>query len=351
MGYVQSTSDPCIYTSSEGETSVIGVYVDDFVIATKDTEKFEEVKAALSEKFDVKDLGRLHYFLGVQVIQDEEKGTIWIGQPTFTESILQKYGMCEAKPVKTPVCVNSKLLKASEESELTDQSLYQSAVGSLLYLATRTRLDIAFAVNNVARYCSKPTKPHWIAVKRIFRYLRGTTHFGLLYSRGSGAPTPIGYSDADWGGDCNDHKSTTGYLFQIGGTAVTWKCKKQSSVALSTAESEYMALSSAAQEAVWIRELNSDLGNPQSQPTLIYEDNQSAIAMAKNPQFHGRSKHIGIKYHFIREQVSNDKICLQYCPTEDMIADILTKGIGPEKFEKLRKMCGMCDQVSSEKEC
>ena len=349
MGYVQSTSDPCIYTSTEGETSIIGVYVDDFVIATESSERIEQVKAALSQKFDVKDLGSLHYFLGVQVKQDE-KGT-WIGQPTFTESILQKYGMSDAKPVKTPVSVNSKLLNASEESELVDQSLYQSAVGSLLYLATRTRPDISFAVNNVARYCSKPTKSHWTAVKRIFRYLRGTTHHGLLYSKGSESHDLIGYSDADWGGDDNDYKSTTGYLFQIGGTAITWKSKKQSCVALSTAEAEYMALSSAAQEAIWIRELNADLWNCQSQPTLIYEDNQSAISMAKNPQFHGRSKHINIKYHFVREQVSNDKICLEYCPTENMIADILTKGIGPEKFERLRSLCGVCHHVSCEKEC
>ena len=140
MGYVQSTSDPCIYTSSEGETSIIGVYVDDFVIAAETPEKIEEVKVALAQKFDVKDLGKLHYFLGVQVIQDN--GTVWMGQPTFTEAILQKYGMDEAKPVKTPVSVNAKLLKASEDSELVDQNLYQSAVGSLLYLAMRTRPDI-----------------------------------------------------------------------------------------------------------------------------------------------------------------------------------------------------------------
>ena len=188
-------------------------------------------------------------------------------------------------------------------------------------------------------------------MKRILRYLKGTTNFGLLYLKRTETNALIGYSDADWGGDCNDYKSTTGYMFQIGGTAVTWRSKKQSCTALSTAEAEYMALSSAAQEAIWMRELNSDLRNPQSQPTVIFEDNQSAISMAKNPQFHGRSKHINIKYHFIREQVSNDKIRLKYCPTEDMLADLLTKGIGPEKFERLRSLCGMCNQVSSEEEC
>ena len=351
MGYVQSTNDPCIYTSSEGESTIIGVYVDDFVIAGESSEKIEQVKASLSEKFDVKDLGELHYFLGVQVIQDDDRGTVWIGQPTFTESVLQKYSMSEAKSVKTPVSVNSKLLYASDECELVDQVLYQSAVGSLLYLATRSRPDIAFAVNNVARFCSKPTKEHWMAVKRIFRYLRGTTHLGLLYSKRDEPAALIGYSDADWGGDCNDYKSTTGYVFQIGGTAVTWRSKKQSCVALSTAEAEYVALSSAAQEAIWMRELSADLKNPQSQSTLILEDNQSAISIAKNPQFHGRTKHFNIKYHFIREQVSNGKICLRYCPTEDMLADLLTKGIGSEKFERLRRLYGICNQVSSEEEC
>ena len=138
------------------------MYVDDFVFTGESSGRIEQVKTALAQKFDVKDLGELHYFLGVQVIQDHERGTVWIGQPTFTESVLHKYGMNEAKPIKTPVNVNSKLLKASEECELVDPSLYQSAVGSLLYLATRTRPDIAFAVNNVAHFCSRrPNNAGW----------------------------------------------------------------------------------------------------------------------------------------------------------------------------------------------
>ena len=351
MGYVQSVNDPCIYTSTEGELSIIGVYVDDFVIAGESSQRIEQIKMDLAQKFDVKDLGELHYFLGVQIVQNHKEGAVWLGQPTFAKTMLKKYGMDEAKEAKTPVCVNSKLLKATEESELVDQGLYQSAVGSLLYLATRSRPDIAYAVSSVARFCSKPTRSHWTAVKRIFRYLKGTTSLGLLYTKRANQDGLVGYSDADWAGDCNDYKSTSGYLFQIGGTVVTWKSKKQSCVALSTAEAEYMALASAAQEAVWIRELNSDLGNQQSQPTLILEDNQSAIAMAKNPQYHRRSKHINIKFHYVREQVSNGKIHLEYCPTEDMLADMLTKAIGPEKLNKLRTLCGMCQLRSSEKEC
>ena len=177
LGFVQSANDPCIYTSSEGED------LDDMVLAGQSTQRIEEVKEALLQKFDVKDLGELNYFLGVQVVQDHENGKVWLGQPTFTESILKRYSMEEVKPVKTPVDVNSKLLKATEVSELFDQGLYQSAIGSLLYLSTRTHPDITFAVNNVARFCSNPTKQHWTAVKRIFGYLRGTTQFGLLQKR------------------------------------------------------------------------------------------------------------------------------------------------------------------------
>uniref|UniRef100_A0A1X7SFX4 Reverse transcriptase Ty1/copia-type domain-containing protein n=1 Tax=Amphimedon queenslandica TaxID=400682 RepID=A0A1X7SFX4_AMPQE len=189
-----------------------------------------------------------------------------------------------------------------------------------------------------------------MAVKRIFQYLRGTSHLGLLYNK-SEDTSLVGYSDADWGGDVDNYRSTTGYIFQIGGVAVSWKSKRQDCVALSTAEAEYMALASTAQEAVWMRELNADMNNKPNGPTTIFEDNQSAISMAKNPQFHGRAKHIGIKYHFIREQVSTESVQIKYCRTEDMVADIFTKGLTHEKFERLRSLCGIHNQPASEKEC
>ena len=307
MGFNLSTSNPCIYTASEGEAFIIGVYVDDIILAGKSEKKMADIKEALSDKFEMKDLGELHYFLGVKVIQDHKKGTIWIGQPVYTENILQKFGMENAKPISTPVAVNTKLMLKNENSEYFDKETNQSTVGSLLYLSTRTRPDITFAVNNIARFSSNPTAQHWTAVKRIFRYLKGTIHLGLLNER-NGLKKLIGYSDADWGGDCNDHISTSGYLFLVGGIAVSCRSNKQTCVALSTAEAEYMALASAAQEAVWMRHSVRIC-----EPTVIFEDNQSAICMAKNPQFHGRAKHIGIKYHFIREQVSNNTIKLRYC--------------------------------------
>ena len=176
---------------------------------------------------------------------------------------------------------------------MVDPVLYQSAVGSLLYLSNWTRPVITYAVSSVSRFCTNPTKQHWTAVKRIMRYLKGTPNHGLIYSKNDPKDC-VGYSDADWAGDVNDRKSTSGYLFKISGAPVSWRSKKQSCTALSTAEAEYMALSSAAQEVTWIRQLTKDLQNGPTRPTVIHEDNQAAICMAKNPQFHGRTKHIDI---------------------------------------------------------
>ena len=171
-------------------------------------------------------------------------------------------------------------------------------------------------------------------MKHILRYLKGTIQHGITYTKQSSGEC-VAYSDAEWGRDLDDRKSTSGYLFVINGGPVSWKSKKQSSVALSTAEAEYMALASSAQEAVWMRQLSSEIGIEYTKPVIIYEDNQSAIAMTKNPQFHGRTKHIAIKYHYIREQVNDGTVNVQYCSTENMLADMLTKPLASTQFSKL----------------
>ena len=279
MGFQQTSSDPCLYVNTSGEFFIIAVYVDDLLLSGHSDKKIKEMKQALGSQFKMKVMGELRHFLGVQVIQDKKNGYIWIGQSLYTRDLLLKFQMDGANSVMTPVSVGQKLVKATEESALFDEVLYQSAVGSLLYLATRTRLDIAYAVGSVARFCSLPTSQHWTAVKRIMRYLKGSADYGLEYCRSS--EECVGYSDADWAGDVNDYKSISGYLFQIGGTAITWKSKKQSCVALLTAEAEYMSLAGATQEAIWLRQLLSDLKRCPSKATQIYEDNQSTICMAK----------------------------------------------------------------------
>ena len=213
MGSKQSASDPCIYTSTTDDPFILAVYVDDILLAAKSKQKIDQIKADLGKRFHIKDMGELHYFLGVCVKQNPEMGKVWIGQQAYTEAVIKKLGMEHSKPACTPVTPGTKLLKATEQSEMVDAILYQSAVGHLLYLSGWTRPDIAFAVGNVARFCSNPTKEYWTAVKRILRYLKGTTSYGLEYSRNEENDERIlsGYSDADWAGDINDRKSTSGY--------------------------------------------------------------------------------------------------------------------------------------------
>ena len=343
MGFEQSTSDPCVYMSSGGDAFYIGVYVDDMILAGPTDQRIKQVKQCLSKKVDIKDLGKLHHFLGITVTQDEDQGCAWIAQPSYTRNLLEKFEMQDCKPVSTPVDANAKLQKANDEDDLANQLQYQSAIGSLMYLSLCTRPDIAFAVGNLAKFCGKPTKSHWTALKRVLRYLKGTVNYGILYRR---QQTPqksefVGFSDADWAGDVSDRRSTSGYVFCMCGGAISWRSKKQDSVALSTAEAEYIALSSAAQESVWLRRLTTELGQVSSRPTTIYEDNQSAISMCKNPQYHGRAKHIDIRHHYIREQVSNKMIEVKYCPTDKMAADIFTKGLTREQFCRLREKIGI----------
>jgi len=199
--------------------------------------------------------------------------------------------------------------------------------------------DITFAVSNVACFCSRPTAEHWTAVKRIFRYLKGTSQFNLLYVKGKNEILSA-YSDTDWAGDVNDRKSTSGYIFVLSGGAVSWKSRKQTCVALSTAESEYVALANTRQEVIWMRQLMEDLQSQQNDPTIVFENNQAAICIAQNPQHHAKTKHIDIKYHFVWKKVLDHTIQLKYCPTNEMVADLLTKRLSHEKLVRLRDMSG-----------
>jgi hypothetical protein len=225
---------------------------------------------------------------------------------------------------------------------------YQSAVGSLIYLVTGTRPDIAVAVGEVSKYLENPGRQHWAAVKRILRYLRGTIEMSLLVKPESSEV--IGYCDADWAGDIDSRRSTTGYIFKFGGSPVCWKSKRQPTVALSTAEAEYMSMTHAAQTAIWLRRWLKDLGFVQRSGTKIYEDNQGCIAMAKNPVNHERTKHIDIKYHFVRELVAAGVIKIIYLETEEMQADILTKGMARDRHVKLCLAIGL-QNLNVEVEC
>eukprot|EP00873_Tetraselmis_striata_P039364 jgi/Tetstr1/459628/TSEL_004984.t1 len=205
---------------------------------------------------------------------------------------------------------------------------YQALVGSLLYAMVATRPDIAEAVSKLCRVMAKPEERHWQAAKRVLRYLKGTKTLGLTFSGGKADGLLHGYCDADWAGDVVSRRSTTGFVFMLCGAAVSWKSQLQATVALSTAEAEYMALCAAVCEALFLRELLRELCCAQSEATVIFEDNQSCIALTRNPMTHGRSKHIAIKYHFTREKVLSGEVAIEYCPTAQMVADALTKALG-----------------------
>lgn len=242
--------------------------------------------------------------------------------------------MDNCNPISTAIDSNQRLSKTmgpTTEKERQDMMAipYQQAVGSLLFASQVSRPDINFAVNNVSRFCSNPGHAHWSAVKRILRYLKGTMSLKLVYSKCSDSNV-TGYCDADWGSEIDDRKSTTGYVFMHQGGAVTWNSKKQPTVALSTMEAEYMALCSATQEAIWLKQLDNELFSDAEKGTIIYSDNQSAIYLASTHSYHARAKHIDIKHHFVREKVEDGSVILKHVPSSQMIADSLTKPVvGP----------------------
>lgn len=339
IGFKQSSADPCIFVRNAKCLTVVAVYVDDLILVSDTEEEMQKVKNDLAAQFKMKDMGQLHYCLGIN-IEQKKNGVLLMHQRRYILDLLKRYSLMDANPVSTPADVNVKLEKEDGFSNSVDTKLYQSMVGSLLYAALATRPDIAQAVGAVAKYCARPSEAHLTAVKRIFRYLKGTVDLGLKFKSQRNL-SPVGYSDADWAGDRDDRHSTSGNLFLMASSPISWMSKKQSVVALSSAEAEYIALSSAAQETVWLRRLLEDLGAKSNLPTLIMEDNQGAIAQAQNPVAHGRSKHIDIKYHFVREAIEDGFVSLQYCSTKDMIADILTKPLVKCQFQKLRRMMGM----------
>ena len=219
---------------------------------------------------------------------------------------------------------------------------YQAAIGCLTYASIATRPDLSAAVGELSKFMSKPGKEHWSGIKRILRYIKGTLDYGLQFEAiGNGKISLTGYADADWGGDLINRKSTSGYAFKLGSSTISWRSKRQSVVALSSTEAEYVALCMASQEAIWLRNLLDNMNFKQEESTVIYEDNQGAIALAKNPKNHSRAKHIDVKYHYIRQAVEEKNIKLIYCSTENMIADILTKGLPKLKFEQLRSLLGV----------
>jgi hypothetical protein len=296
------------------------------------------VKNYLKNEFDIKDLGKLKYFLGIEIAYSKEKG-LFLSQRKYVLDLLNETGKLGAKPANTPMEPNKKLY-LDEGELLKDIGQYQRLVGKLIYL-TVTRPDISFAVSLVSQFMHAPRTTHLEAVDRILRYLKKSPGQGISMRKNT-TNTIVGYSDADWAGSY-DRKSTTGYCTFVGGNLVTWKSKKQNVVARSSAEAEYRAMASTASELIWIKQLLEDMKITYSEPIQMYCDNQAARHIASNPVFHERTKHIEVDCHFIREKVQAGIIETPFVRSQEQIADILTKALDRGPFEKLLVKLGSID--------
>ncbi|KAG6578190.1 Integrase catalytic core protein [Phytophthora cinnamomi] len=341
IGFRVSSYDPCLYIKVvDGECVLLLVYVDDGLVTGSSADMIAKVKRQLKSRFEMTDSGKCSFILGIEVV-DNAGGSVTLSQARYINDILERFCMQDCKHAASPVDISMKLVSSDAMTKL--DAPFREAVGALMHSMTSTRPDIAFAVGYVSRFMENPQVEHWIAVKRIFRYLQGTKSHGIRFSPGKDIDFQ-GYSDADWAGDLSDRKSTSGYLFQVAGGPISWGSKKQSSVSLSTSEAEYIALSLAIQEGKWVHKLLCEIRVAAGGVTpelKIFEDNQSCIKMTKNPANHGRAKHIDIKYHHIRDEVKRGEVIVEYCETATMLADIMTKGLAGPRHKDLTAALGV----------
>ena len=335
-GYTRCVMDHCCYVKHfKGSYIILLLYVDDMLIAGSNMVEINKLKRQMSEEFEMKDLGEAKQILDMSISRDRSDGNLKLSQEKYIGKILNKFSLQDAKVRSTPLGSHFKLTR--EQSPKTDKDReemtkvpYASAVGSLMYAMVCTRPDIAHAVGVVSRFMSNPGREHWEAVKWLFRYLKGTSKVALHFKKNDAILE--GFSDADLGGCLDTRKSTTGYIFTLGGTAVSWMSRLQKSVALSTTEAEYMAISEAGKEMIWLKSFLEELGKKQADSSL-YSDSQSAIHLAKNPVFHARTKHIQLRYHFIRGLMSDGTLSLKKVLGSKNPADMLTKVVTTEKLK------------------
>jgi len=340
--FTRSDYDHSLFINYEKQVILL-LYVDDLLLAAPTKELIGWIRNKLHDEFEMTDLGPLRNFLGLEIERNRGERTLHLSQSQYIQKILRIHGLERCNPSPTPADPHIRLERPSPEFEATAEARrqYQSAVGSLMYAMLGSRPDISYAVSKVSQYNSNPDSTHWTAVKRIFRYLAGTPNRGLCYGiHGQGA----GFTDADWGSG-EDRKSIGGYTFMLNGAAICWTSKKQTTVALSSTEAEYMALTQAVKESIWLQAVLQDLraGKHRKEIKTINIDNQGAIALARNPQFHARTKHLDIQYHFVREHVEKQAIVLTYCPTGEMTADIFTKALAQPSFIKHNLNLGLID--------
>jgi hypothetical protein len=330
-GFVGSKVDTSLFLLHTSSVHIfLLVYVDDIIVTGNNLSVINDLILSLQSDFKLKDLGTLSFFLGVHVHRNHQH--LHLSHSKYIVDLLRRIHMDGAKPYPTP-CTSGKRLIASDGDPLPDASLYRHIVGALQY-CTLTRPDISFSVNQLCQFLHCSTIAHLSAAKRVLRYLKGTLDHGLLFTKG---PLRLhAYYDSDWAGDPSDRRSTGGYGIFLGSSLISWQAKKQPVVSRSSTEAEYPSLAITTAELYWLRMLLQELQVPLSMPPQLWCDNMGAIALASNPIYHARTKHVEVDYHFIRGKVIHKDITISHLSTHDQCADIFTKGLTAARFNFLR---------------
>lgn len=338
FNFMSCEADACMFIGHrENERIYLAIYIDDGLIVASDQKDIDAVINCLKREFEIK-VFNATYYLGLEISRGRD-GSIFVHQAAYAKKVLARFNMSESYGVSTPADSSQQLLSAKCSEKVVFP--FREAVGSLMYLAVATRPDITFAVGNVSRYLENPSAVHVNAVKRILRYIRATTNHGIIFKNNHNLNLHC-YSDADYAGDILTRCSTSGFVFMLGSGAISWSSQRQKCVSLSTTESEYVAACHAVKDLIWVKILLSELLGFDIKPVLLM-DNQSAIRLIKNPEYHKRTKHIDVRYHFIRQKFIEEMFDIIYVSTNDQVADILTKPLAKEKFNHFREMMGQID--------
>ncbi|KAJ9546459.1 hypothetical protein OSB04_019002 [Centaurea solstitialis] len=349
FGFTKSEFEPCVYTKFSGSiVTFLVLYVDDILLIGNNVTTLQSVKSWLSKCFQMKDLGEAAYILGIKIYRNRSKQLIRLSQSTYIDKILKKFRMDESKkgfiPMQHGIVLSKTQCHVSSQDQDKMKSVpYASAIGSIMYAMLCTRPDVAYSVSVTSRYQQNLGEPHWVAVKNILKYLRRTKEMFLVFGGAEDEISVTGYSDASFQTDRDDFRSQSGYVFTLNGGAISWKSSKQDTIADSTTEAEYIAASDAAKEAVWLKNFLSDLRVVASisRPIDIFCDNSGAVAQAKEPREHHKSRHVLRKYHLIREIIGRGDVRICKIPTEDNVADPLTKPLARVKHEAHANSIGM----------
>ena len=327
-GFQQSNSDHTLFLKHHlGKVTALIVYVDDMIITGDDSEEIARLQEQLATEFEMKNLGGLKYFLGIEVARS--KHGIFLSQRKYILDLLSEVGLLDCKPADTPIIQNHRLGEYPDQVP-TDKGRYQRIVGKLIYLS-HTRPDIAYAVSVVSQFMHCPSEDHMNAVIRILRYLKFSPGKGLMFTRNNHLRVE-GYTDADWAGNISNRKSTSGYFTLVGGNLVTWRSKKQKVVALSSAEAEFCGMAKGLCELLWLRRLLTEIGLTPKGEMNLFCDNKAAIDISHNPVQHDRTKHVEVDRHFIKQNLEAKIIRFPFVKSEDQLADILTKAVCSRSF-------------------